>query len=496
MKVDTSDVVSTIDELWKKTPDQLKTMDWNCCESLKAFAKDNQDGIPFYGAEKSTNGSLVRWRCMIRNQLETVYSPQIYIDGKDSKTGLFKQVPADSPFQPHNLGERIVYLGVDVPHEECWVKKMKTEEVSDVHLMFYSLSDKQESLPKICKIIDILGVYYEKSVTPNPGLDEPLSVIHVIDWKESHTYHPKVPSDPKIFEKFAASFRKEAQTVRASLLKYISEWIGGDYLAAEYILAHLSSAIVRRNGNIITGAMSIGLSGIPANLGALFCDRLSRCIKSIFPRTLLIDLSLENLNKERWVPVKNHADDSLSNALLQMPDNTSIIINHTALTKGKVEATGLMNLKALESVALEQTVYYDFQYHSLPFHVDFPTIVVCEATPMVNCSIMVKLTNVSEDSLTLEPQVDEQLLECWRQYLTCARNLGKKVEFEEKLTEIIQDDFVENKEKMGAESGLHHRINLSRMITLSFLETTITADTYKRMIKLEDERLGKLEASI
>ena len=61
--------------------------------------------------------------------------------------------------------------------------------------------------------------------------------------------------------------RPHVKLTRASIINFISICTGGNDLLSEYLLCHLCSVINKRNGEVITGKMSVNIRSIPKRLG-------------------------------------------------------------------------------------------------------------------------------------------------------------------------------------------------------------------------------------
>ena len=47
---------------------------------------------------------------------------------------------------------------------------------------------------------------------------------------------------------------------------------------------------------------------------------------------------------------------------------------------------GVRNIKALELIAANQSILYDFKFHAVPFHTDYPVVVLSESKSLVKVS--------------------------------------------------------------------------------------------------------------
>jgi hypothetical protein len=203
--------------------------------------------------------------------------------------------------------------------------------------------------------------------------------------------------------------------VRSSLIAHLARSLGGDALAAEYVLLHVLASVTLRqepnvvgkltlnlqgfpeapapagagagaaSGALVASAVSVGGSGAgagaasacahaPASSPAFRVERLEvgaspaagrvhAALASLLPREALLPLSVGKLNSIRLAPQKDAETDRMLAGVLQLPASTHLTVDATVLQPGQLETQGVLNLRELQGVIAEQAVTLRFPYH-------------------------------------------------------------------------------------------------------------------------------------
>lgn len=83
---------------------------------------------------------------------------------------------------------------------------------------------------------------------------------------------------------------------------------------------------------------------------------------------------------------KDYDCNRLASGVLQLSDNTHLVLDETKLTSGKVSPNGRKNYEAFASLISEQKVTYDFKYYTMEFQTDIPVIILSEVKSMIPVS--------------------------------------------------------------------------------------------------------------
>lgn len=131
----------------------------------------------------------------------------------------------------------------------------------------------------------------------------------------------------------------ELSPVRAELLGFLTHALLGDSLAAEYLILHLISTVYTRRDVLPLGKFTVNLSGCPQN--STFTEHLYRIIQHLVPASFRLQMTIENMNQLKLIPHKDYTANRLVSGLLQLPNNTSLVIDETLLEQGQLDTPGM-----------------------------------------------------------------------------------------------------------------------------------------------------------
>ncbi|GJP31678.1 hypothetical protein CLOM_g14734, partial [Closterium sp. NIES-68] len=331
--------------------------------------------------------------------------------------------------------------------------------------------------------------------------------LHCLTWRQL----------PDPFLPFTEPTVASAPTIRASLLPRLTAVLGGDRLAAEYLLLHLLSRVHTRIEPMPLGKLSLNLSGFPepsspsttfhpssalspphppppisssppslSQAASPSLPTLTSSLQTLLPATHTLPLSLDTLNSRRLAPHKDYTSDRLVSGVLQLPAGTHLTIDETALKPGRVTALGSQNLQALKELLEWQKVDYDFQYYKMDMPSDIPVLILSHATSRLlpaDVSMPVRCTAPPQPV-----RVDESEVATWRRYIGCCRLLeheikdGMREEVERELVAARQVD-------PSLDSDTFHRwLTLARLMAASFGERELSRERWQAVRDLERAR--------
>ncbi|KAI8384705.1 putative alanine racemase-domain-containing protein [Radiomyces spectabilis] len=439
------------------------------------------------------------------------------------------------------LGERSIMYCVSPPGESRWVKDHHDHSDLSTVMDRMQLKDGNEGvvarkyplpgephLPVIVKfynatenvtvgqLIQVVGVL-GNPVEPEPvmeGFDSPLApftgmpVMHAITyWPLSdHLKSPFNASD-------LADMPPQARDIRPQLIDHIATAFGGDKLVAEFILLQLLAKVTAKNRGVKIGQLTLNVANFcqsqdqesKKESSALeFTNPASRRVFSLISNLVLhavpLPLSLEVLNKVIFRP--KSVNESLQAGVLQLVDGTTLVVDETVLSEGTLGDNGVRNIQALNNVIVSQTLAYEFPYSQFDFDTDLGIIVLSSTKSMLpsHCVVPLEaaypLAEANEDDFGA---VSKDTLRLFRTFIQAAKTLD--YEIPEHVSEYIQDAFVQNRKaattegrKLLSQEDLMLRMNLARLIAVSFGETSLTKEIYDHATKLDEARLARLES--
>lgn len=197
---------------------------------------------------------------------------------------------------------------------------------------------------------------------------------------------------------------------------------------------------------------------------------------------------------------KDYDCNRLTSGILQLSDNTHLILDETGLTSGQVSTTGRQNYNAINDLIKFQKVAYDFKFYTVEYEAEIPILILSEVKSFIPCPTQVALKTDSE-SEELYPQVveaaeqylkDESRVANIRHYLEVVKHA--EFEFKEDVTKIIQEDFIQMRQanKNITAENLHSLMVLARLMCLSNGINSLDTNYWKKVVQMEMERMNRL----
>lgn len=310
-----------------------------------------------------------------------------------------------------------------------------------------------------------------------------------------------------------------ARCARSSVLAYLAGPLGGDALAAEYVLLALLARITARHDGVNVGQLGVALTGVTPRAASL----LVRALRRVCARVVRVPLTAAALARPDapLAPYKDYARERLVQTPLQLAAGTVVVVDETRLAPGTLGPAGLRNLQHLRDLAHAQRVRYNFGYHEADFSTDSPVLALCRAgtaslvlgggggggSSTSGCassssSITVPLCPRTAPEPAVPPapfRTRGEFLSQARLYVCGARELPQDVDGA--VVAQIQDDFVAARKAAAHETGaraitqdtLHAWMNLARAVALSFGEQALSPHAWAHMRHLETQRLDRLQ---
>eukprot|EP00026_Physarum_polycephalum_P002209 Phypoly_transcript_02214.p1 GENE.Phypoly_transcript_02214~~Phypoly_transcript_02214.p1 ORF type:complete len:595 (+),score=96.98 Phypoly_transcript_02214:53-1837(+) len=287
--------------------------------------------------------------------------------------------------------------------------------------------------------------------------------------------------------------------VRQQIISYLSTGLGGDNLAAEYLLLFLLSKVYQRHGLLAVGKLSLNFNTQKMNkqhdiLAPVPVPPLATTIRnmcsSLVPRCGSHSLTLERLNRDNYIPKKDYTSNRLMPALLQLSEGTLLIIDESTLNV-QTPFAGLAkaNLAALNDLTQWQKLEYDFVYHKGEFLVDIPVLTISPRKPLlsVDCTVLIQSNTYAAN---IDPPAD--LVELWRVYLSMLRS-KQVVPPGEEVTSHMENDFVQARQQNAAvtQDSFHLWLTLARLSAISFGEDRISIDRWGYIRRLDEARVQR-----
>lgn len=380
------------------------------------------------------------------------------------------------------------------------------------------------------QLVDCIGVYSpapsesrdfkhnDASIESIPAPYAPR--FHAICVEDIGEGHPLIPTDPALAMERRDWIFQQLGAAREALISWMAMVLGGDTLAAEYLLSAIIARPFRREEEGATGHIPLNLTGcepVEEFIASNQVDDVNNSMDTSTEATLRrpdwwtsvrgrVEYLLENLVVRRHTIPLTQAylkrrslsprfcseSDTLLSAELQLPPNTVVVIDETQLDHA-LEVSARQQLEELSSFIHHQNVHYDFTNYKLPFPVDCPTVILSQngnSRFAVACSLPIQC----DLSIAPPTEVDNGTLDVWRTMI----GIFRMTEWPDQSPEVlnaIQDDFCAIRNMPGNEyltpELFSHWNALAVASAISNGELQLTEDRWTQIKAMESERLSR-----
>jgi hypothetical protein len=290
-----------------------------------------------------------------------------------------------------SLGERQVCIISQSSTNNKWIQELNS--TTNKRKLDSETEKQQKYLVKIYngsdvllnQLVEVIGFIYR---SPSPmetdefgdEVEEPPTYnIHAISFKEKAHNNPLMLHDAN---------NEELSVMHGDIHRFLTQFLFGDEIAAQYMLCHLISNIYARVNDEPLGKFSLNLicHAIPLEVLKEYTANLYNIMESLLPNSLYFPLTIENLNTCSLVPKKDYTKNRLLSGSLQLPKHTHIFIDETKLENGKLDQAGCMAVNDLSELIRTQQLSYDFQFYKIPYKTDLPVLIVSEGKSLLPVS--------------------------------------------------------------------------------------------------------------
>ncbi|KAL3146743.1 hypothetical protein ABBQ38_014728 [Trebouxia sp. C0009 RCD-2024] len=339
-----------------------------------------------------------------------------------------------------------------------------------------------------------------------------VSELHCLRVRRINPYEMcRAPPDPTGLSQRIAALRTKAIDVLAVPL-------GGDRLAAEYLLLQLVSRVYTRAASKPLGVLSLSLQNCPEaavapdalsssapDAGArasptaaplsCFGAAVKEAMASLVPACVALPLTVDMLNSKPLRPhtvCKTTTIDSLMTTPLQLAAHTQLLLDATLMQAGQLERRGIYNLQVLGTLMQQQEVEYEFAVYNLPLPADVPVTILTVGKSLLHKAVDLELP-LNTTGLSSEPPVSDSL-PAMRAYLHQAQQLDFHIDAES--ASWINQELMDARQELGnSENSFHNQLTLGRLMAVSWGETSMTKERWYQMKAMERARLNRLNVT-
>ncbi|KNA05591.1 hypothetical protein SOVF_188970 [Spinacia oleracea] len=277
---------------------------------------------------------------------------------------------------------------------------------------------------------------------------------------------------------------------RESLLSHLTAVLGNDGMAAQFLLLHLLSQVHARVDGVPVGKLALNFTNFSKETTSVFGSQLSSTMKELIPFTQKISLTIEYLNNAALAPKKDYQANKLVSGVLQLAEGSHLIIDETELQAGTLNPMGVENARSLKNLTESQQVEYDFQYYKMEMTADVQLLVLSEGKSNI---LPADVVLPFQPSSTSPPEiVEEAIVQSWRWYLANLRSLSHSITPE--MQKVVEEDLVAARQadrSLGSQD-FSRLLTMSRLMSLSFGETSLSMEHWQMVKELERLRKERL----
>ncbi|GAA5836579.1 hypothetical protein JCM5353_003723 [Sporobolomyces roseus] len=511
--------------------------------TFSTLLNDARDQLPaITSLSKNSNlpkaGSLVKFRAMVQ---DTGYGSELYkaIGDKDELLmyGIEETDEGNSPSSHEDyskLKERQVFYIVSPPGETNWVKEIgrsstdlyssssRTDLDSALSNLSLSSSTASTSSPQastslpnkiplpfepnfgiIAKVYTDFGDKMRSTDTYEfVGIigETPLTNAFDVFEHADSAPPPVVPAlhvlytlpSPSPLPESSDVTRADAETLRSELILYLASQLDGDLEAAEWVLLALIARIHTRHATgLALGSLSLNLSFPTHSPSASSSPSFSALLSSLLPSLAPLSPTISTLNDPETRFSPRSRDESLDAGLLQLSSGTNVLVDLRGLGEGKLNDTGVRNLRNLSTTISQQKLAYEFPFSSFDLETDLGFIVLSEGKAIVptDCVVYVEPSKRSTPQLSLS----KEKLTAFRSFIHSTKH--SRFSIPPSMSDVIQSDFVSRRQSSHSGGGgamtqedLLFRMTVSRLMALSWGRRELDEESWMRTAELDERR--------
>ncbi|CAO3637385.1 unnamed protein product [Cunninghamella echinulata] len=451
------------------------------------------------------------------------------------------------------LSERSIVYCVSPPGETIWSKSYMadlSDHLSNVTIQPKTLSKQNKKFPlpdvdhigmivkmydnmdtiRVGQLVDVIGILGNTMTTVTTEHHDQQDIINDFDSNLSQyngtmvlhaiTYSPVDNSSPFTHQQINDTLQ-QARDIRDPLINYIAGSFGGDKLVGEFVLLQLLSKVSNQHHGMKLGQFSLNITKIPdtttttttttketndknnittnpLELKNPITKSIDDMLSNLVSHQVSLPLTIDHLNKLQYIP--KSVNENLTSGILQLVAGTRILIDETGLSEGQLVDSGVRNMQAIMNIIQNQTLSYAFPYSQFDFDTDLGIITLSSRKSLLpnHCTIPLEpIFPLDQNQFENRALPSKQELDAFRIYLQGARNAN--YEIPDPISQFIQNEFVNERKRASEQSlplpshdDLMLRMNLCRLVSLSFGETQLTKETYEYVVHLDHLRKSRI----
>lgn len=337
------------------------------------------------------------------------------------------------------------------------------------------------------------GEFAEELRARNPSI---VQRLHVVRMREV-TEREMNPATARLGNQ-VGSAREELLGVLSGLrevcLKYFASALGGDLLAAEYVLMGILSRPVIRTGGGVMGKLCVNLI-VPEDMKEMV-EEIVGALERVCAAVVRVGINIAALNAGELYPKKDYELNRVKAGVLQLTEGCVMVGDETQMSDGRLSERGLKNVKAIGKVIAAGVTPIDFQYYEAEAPVGCCAILVSKGgKSIVGGDVAVKIVPELNGLVRWE-SCEEGVLDKLRTMLGLLMEDGE-FDIEEEASKEVEENYVKARREGRAKDGqeaLQGWLAVARSCARSFGERKLTRERWICARELEEKRCARMKA--
>jgi len=320
--------------------------------------------------------------------------------------------------------------------------------------------------------------------------------LHALAVRHLPFHHPLLPFTPAFLseDRLAASFQRQFSVPGAMLSarnaagEHLARCLGGDSLAAEYLLMLLVSRSFTKHGEKLLGTWSLNLAGCPESLDA---NALREASGELVPRAVHLEVTTNSLNTQRWQARKDFVANRLVAAQLQLAAGTLLMLDETKLTEGELTADGHKAIQAVHMLVTENKLSCDFASYDVNIPLELSCVLLSRRKSLVkDVDVLLPLRVQTAATVANSCAVAPEAIGCARWLLALVTRSPRPVRIPDEVMKAFGEDFAAARQEFKVKPELAHTwMALARARCLTFGEEELSMQRWREVMQLERTRL-------